>query len=1036
MLNAIVRFSLRFRGIVIALACALLGYGIFSLLSSSYDAFPDFAPPEVSVQTEAPGLSPEQVEVLVTQPIENSINGATGIGSLRSRSIQGLSDITVVFRSGTDIYRDRQLVAERLSAVANELPTGVQPPLMTPLTSSTAWVMEVDFTSDKQSLMDLRTIADWTIKPHILAVPGVAGVEVNGGDVRQLQFQFDPQRLMQYGVSVEDVIAAARQSTGVRGGGFIETANQRIVLQTEAPSATPAQLAGTVLVHHNGANVTLGDVARVQEAPAPRIGAASVAGKRGVSMIVDAAYGANTLDVTEGIDKALDELKPGLEAQGIVIHRDVLRAADFITVALHNVRDSLLIGGILVVVVLFLFLFNLRTAAISCTAIPLSLLAAVIALNKMGLSLNTMTLGGLSIAIGEVVDDAVIDVENIYRRLRENRSAPNPRSLFQVVFDASIEVRSAVVYATFAVILVFFPVLNMFGLAGNLFGPLGVAYIWAILASLIVALTVTPALSLILLGGRDLPPQEPPLVHWLKRGYEELLLRVERAPRVLVPATVGLLVVAGVGALFFLSSSFLPELREGNITVHMTAVPGTSLEESLRLGDRLTQALSQVPFVRSVAQRVGRAELGTDTMGTHESEIDVNLQAAKGTQVQTSQDQIRRILAEVPGAVLTSNSFLTERINETLSGYGAAVAVNVFGNDLDQMDRAAAQIARILAAIHGGAEVQLQSPPGMPEILVRLRKDGIARWGFDPLSVLDVVRTAYGSEIVGQTYEGNRVFDVSVLLASTKKPQVSELGELPLRNPDGKFVALSELADLQESSGRYVVLHEGARRVQTITCNVRGRSVDSFVQEARSRISSIKFPAGTYVSFAGTAAAQAQSLHELIVNSLLAGLGIILLLSVVMGNSRNLLLVLVNLPFALVGGVIAARLTGGDLSLGSLVGFVTLFGITLRNSIMLISHYEHLVESESMTWGLETALRGASERLAPILMTALVTGLGLLPLAIGSGDPGREVEGPMAIVILGGLVTSTLLNLLVLPTLALRYGRFEPRTLQNLRARA
>ena len=1025
MLNAIVGFSIRFRGIVIALACALLGYGIFSLLRSSYDAFPDFAPPQVSVQTEAPGLSPEQVEVLVTQPIENTINGATGIDSLRSRSIQGLSDVTVVFRAGTDIYRDRQLVAERLSAVANELPTGVQPPLMTPLTSSTAWVMEVDFTSDKQSLMDLRTIADWTIKPHILAVSGVAGVEVNGGDVRQLQFQFDPERLVQYGASVEDVLAAARAATGVRGGGFVETANQRIVLQTEAPSATPAQLAATVLVHHNGANVTLGDVARVQEAPAPRIGAASVGGKRGVSMIIDAAYGANTLEVTQGIDKALDELQPGLEAQGVSIHRDVLRAADFITVALRNVRDSLLIGGVLVVVVLFLFLFNLRTAAISCMAIPLSLLTAIIALNKMGLSLNTMTLGGLSIAIGEVVDDAVIDVENIYRRLRENRSAANPRSLFQVVFDASIEVRSAVVYATFAVILVFFPVLNMSGIAGNLFGPLGVAYIWAILASLIVALTVTPALSLILLGGRELPAQEPPIVHWLKHRYESLLLRVERAPGLLVPATVGLLVIGGVGSLFFLSSSFLPELREGNITVHMTAVPGTSLEESLRLGDRLTQALLQVPFVRSVAQRAGRAELGTDTMGTHESEIDVNLQAINGAQVQASQDQIRRILAQVPGAVLTSNSFLTERINETLSGYGAAVAVNVFGNDLDQLDREAAQIARILAGTPGGAEVQLQSPPGMPEILVRLRKDGIARWGFDPLSVLDVVRTAYGSEVVGQTYEGNRVFDVSVLLASSRRPQVSELGALPLRNPDGEFVALSELADLQESSGRYVVLHEGARRVQTITCNVRGRSVDSFVQEARRRISSIKLPAGSYVSFSGTAAAQAQSRHDLMVNSLLAGLGIILLLSVVMGNGRNLLLVLANLPFALVGGVIAAGATGGDLSLGSLVGFVTLFGITLRNSIMLISHYEHLVESEGMSWGLPTAMRGASERLAPILMTALVTGLGLLPLAIGSGDPGREVEGPMAIVILGGLVTSTLLNLLVLPTLALRYGRFE-----------
>lgn len=1026
MLNAIVRFSIRFRGIVIALSCALLGYGIFSLLRSPFDVFPDFAPPQVSLQTEAPGLSPEQVEVLVTQPIENAINGVPGIDSLRSRSVQGLSDVTVVFRSGTDIYRDRQVVAERLSTVASGLPTGVQPPLMTPLTSSTAWVMEVAFTSTSQSLMTVRAIADWTVKPRLLAVPGVAGVEIIGGEVRQLQFQFDPQRLMQYGVSVEDVIAAARQATGVRGGGFVDTPNQRIVLQTEGQSLTPAQLARTVLVHHNGSNVTLGDVARVQDAPAPQIGAASVSGKPGVSMIVDAAYGANTLEVTRGIDRALADLRPSLEAQGITIYPDVLRAADFIEVALDNVRDSLYIGAILVVVVLFLFLFNLRTAAISCTAIPLSLLAAVIALEKMGLSLNTLTLGGLSIALGEVVDDAVIDVENIYRRLRENRALPNPRSLFQVVFDASIEVRSAVVYATFAVILVFFPVLNMSGLAGSLFGPLGVAYIWAILASLVVALTVTPALSLVMLGGRDLPPQEPPIVHWLKRGYQALLLQVERVPLLLTSAVV-LLIVLGVGALFFLTSSFLPELREGNITVHMTAVPGTSLEESLRLGDRLMQALVQIPSVKSVAQRAGRAELGTDTNGTHQSEIDVNMQAANAAQVQTAQDGIRHVLAQVPGAVLTSNSFLTERINETLSGYGAAVVVNIFGNDLDELDRQAAQIARVLATVPGGSEVQVQSPPGMPEILVRLRKDDLVRWGFDPLTVLDVVRTAYGTEVVGQTYEGNRVFDVAVVLASGMRPQMTEIGVLPLRSPDGNFVTLSQLADIQESSGRYVVLHQGARRVQTITCNVRGRAVDSFVQEAQKRISGITLPPSTYVEFSGTAAAQAQSRRDLLLNSLLAGLGIVLLLSVVMGNYRNLLLVLANLPFALVGGVFAAGITGGNLSLGSLVGFVTLFGITLRNSIMLISHYEHLVEVEGMTWELDTALRGATERLAPILMTALVTGLGLLPLAIGSGDPGREIEGPMAIVILGGLVTSTLLNLLVLPTLALRFGRFTFR---------
>ncbi len=1026
MLNAIVRFSIRFRGIAIALACALLGYGIFSLSRVPYDVFPEFAPPEVSIQTEAPGLSPEQVEVLVTQPIENAINGVSGIDSLRSRSIQGLSVITVVFSSATDVYRDRQAVTERLSTVASELPTGVQPPLMTPLTSSTTWVMEVGLTSDHQSLMVVRTVADWTVKPRILAVHGVAGVEVVGGDVRQIQFQFDPRRLIQYGVNVEEVIAAARQATGVRGAGFVETPNQRIVLETEGQSLTAAQLARTVLVHHNGANVTLGDVARVADAPAPAIGAATVSAKPGVILIVDSAYGSNTLEVTHGIDAALSDLRSGLEAQGISLHPEVFRAADFIDVALHNMRDSLLVGAVLVVMVLFLFLFNFRTAAISCTAIPLSLLAAVIALDKMGLSLNTMTLGGLAIAIGEVVDDAVIDVENIYRRLRENRTAVNP-SPFQVVLDASIEVRSAVVYATFAVILVFFPVLSMSGLAGRIFGPLGVAYIWAILASLVVALTVTPALCILLLGERDLPTQEPPAVRWLKKGYHELLLRIERVPR-LVMAAVTVLVVLGIGTLFLSTESFLPELREGNITVHMTAVPGTSLQESLRLGNRITEALLKIPSVRSVAQRAGRAELGTDTMGTHESEIDVNMKAVNGAQVKAAQTGISRAISQLPGPLLTSNSFLTERINETLSGYRSPVVVNVFGNDLDQLDQEAGEIVRVLGNVRGVAQLQLQSPPGVPQIVVRLRKDDIARWGFDPVAVLDVVRTAYGSDVVGQIYEGNRVFNVSVVLAQGDRPRVSEIGALTLRSPDGSYVALSQLADIDESSGRYVILHQGARRVQTITCNVQGRAVASFVEEAKARISRLHLRAGTYVEFSGAAEAQARSRRDLLVDSLLAGLGILLLLSVVMGNYRNLLLVLTNLPFALVGGVLAAWITGGNLSLGSLVGFVTLFGITLRNSIMLISHYEHLVKVEGMTWGLDTVLRGASERLAPILMTALVTGLGLLPLAIGSGDPGREIEGPMAIVILGGLVTSTALNLLVLPTLSLRYGRFQKAT--------
>src|SRR5215831_4238382 len=961
MLNAIVRFSILFRGVVIALAVALLGYGVFSLYGASYDAFPNFAPPEVSVQTEAPGLSPEQVEVLVTQPVENAINGVPGISSLRSRSIQGLSDITVIFDLSTDVYRDRQMISERLSTLSSQLPAGVESPVMTPLTSSTGNIMEVDFTSSSQTLMSVRGAVDWTVKPRLLAVPGVAGIEIIGGEVRQLQVQFDPQRLIQYGVSVEDVIAAAKQATGVRGGGFIDTPNQRVVLQTEGQSITPAALARTVLFHHNGLNVTLGQVADVKDAPAPAFGAASVRGQRGVSIIIDAAYGSNTLAVTRAVDQALDGLRPNLEAQGIVIHSDVLRAADFIQIAVRNVRNSLYVGAVLVVVVLFLFLFDLRTAAISCVAIPLSLLTAVIATQKMGLSLNTMTLGGLAIAIGEVVDDAVIDIENIYRRLRENRSLPNPHSAFHVVLDASLEVRSAVVYATFAVILVFLPVLNMSGLAGSLFGPLAVSYIWAILASLVVALTVTPALSLLLLQNRDLPEHEPPVVHWLKRGYARFLIKTETRPGALILA-VALFVAAGVAALFFLSSSFLPDLREGNITVHMTAIPGTSLEESMRLGDRLTALLLKIPYVQSVAQRAGRAEVATDTNGIHESEIDVNMQAIDGAQVQDTQNGIRNVLAQVPGAILTSNSFLTERINETLSGYGAAVVVNVFGNDLEQLDREAAEIPRILAAIPGGAEIKAEAPPGMPEAQVRLRADDVARWGFDPVSVLDAVKTAYGGEIVGQTYEGNRVFEVAVRLAPNSRPAITQIGALPLRSPDGNFVTLSQLADVQQSSGRYVILHQGARRVQTITCNVRGRDVNSFVEEAKQRIARTTLPPGTYVEFSGTAAAQAQSRRDLLLNSLLAALGMILLLTIVVGNSRNLLLMLANLPFALVGGVFAAGITGVNLSLGSLVGFVTLFGITLRNSIMLISHYEHLVRTEGMEWNAETMLRGASER--------------------------------------------------------------------------
>ena len=1025
MLTAIVRFALRFRGIVLALALALLGYGLYTLTQAKFAVFPEFAPPMVSIQTEAPGLSPEEVELLVTQPIENAVNGVTGIESMRSRSIQGLSVITVVFQTGNNVYLERQLVAERLATLAGQLPSSVSTPVMTPLQSSTGDVLVLGLTSGKQSPMQLRTVADWTLRPRLLAVPGVASVTVFGSDVRQIQVQFHPEKLVQFNLSLSDVVAAAQKATGIQGAGFVENNNQRLILESGGQSVTPGQIASTVLLRQNGANVTLGQVADVREGAAPPFGAASIEGETGVILVVSAQYGANLLDVTGRVEQALDDMSPTLRQQGIDLHPDLFRPANFVNTSLYNIRISLLLGGSLVIVVLFLFLFDIRTAAISCTAIPLSLLASVVAMDKMGVTINIMTLGGLAIAIGEVVDDAVIDVENILRRLRENAARENPRPVFRVVLDASVEVRSAVVYATFAVALIFIPVLTLSGVAGRIFAPLGIAYIFSILASLVVALTVTPALSMLILGNHPPRREEPPVIHWLKRHYVSLLEHIERVPGLVIGSVI-VITLGGITALPFFSSSFLPELREGHYILHMQSAPGSSLNESLRAGREVTAALLKLPFVRSVSQRVGRAELSEDTWGPYYSELDIDLKPMGGEGQEAAERKIRGVLSQFPGISSSLMTFVSERMEETLTGYTAAVVVNIYGSDLDELDREAGQVARVLGAVPGAEEVQMQSPPGTPEIAVTLRRPAILHWGFDPVNVLTDIHTAYQGEQVGDVYEGNRVFPVTVILPPDDRTRIDLVSALPVRNPDGIYVALGQLANIYETSGRYVILHDGARRVQTITLNVAGGNVSTFVSNAQKQIAAkVKFAPGNYVEFGGTAEAQAQSRRDLLVHSILAALGIVLLLSVVLMNLRNLALVLVNLPFALVGGVLAVFATGGTLSLGAMVGFVTLFGITIRNSIMLISHYEHLVAEEGLHWEFATAVRGASERLAPILMTALVTALGLLPLAILSNAPGQEIEGPLAIVILGGLITSTALNLLVLPTLALRFGRFE-----------
>lgn len=1020
----VVGFSLRYRGVVMVLAALLTGYGVYVFTGARYDVFPEFAPPQVSIQTEAPGLAPEQVEVLVTQPIENSLNGVAGVQALRSQSIQGLSVITVTFDPASDIYRDRQNVGERLGALAASLPSGVKAPAMSPLTSSANVVLVIGLTSQQRSLMDLRTLADWTLKPRLLSVAGVAKVAVFGGEVKEFQIQVNAQRLAQYDLAFDDILDVARSATGVRGAGFIDNANQRILIQTQGQSLSADQLGRTVLRQQGGANLTLADVAQVRAAPEQPIGAAAVGGVPAVQLVISEQYGADTLAVTEAVERALAELRPVLEAQQVVLHADVFRPANFIQTATRNVRHSLVLGAVLVVVVVALFLFNWRTSAIALLAIPLSLLAAVTVLSHAGLSLNTMTLGGLAIAIGLLVDDAIIVVENVYRRLRENRHALTPVPVVRVVLDATLEVRSAVVYATLAIALVFLPVLTLTGLGGRLFSPLAVAYLLATLASLVVAITITPALCLTLLPHSTLSERDPPVARWLKEKYSALITGIELRYRTVI-TVVGLLTFMGSAALPFFGGSFLPELAEGHYIVHMSALPGTSLNESLRVGRQVSAELMALPFVRSIGQRVGRAEKADDTNGTHYSEFEVALKPLSGEEGEFAQADIRNVLTRFPGASFAVQTFLTERVEETLSGYAASVVVNVYGDDLDTLDADAQRLVRALQDVPGATEAQIQAPTGTPEIGVRLRPEALARWGVQAVDVLDAVQIAFQGTTVGQIYDGNRVFNVSVILPPNERNRIADVGALRLRSGAGAFVRLDQLADVFATSGRYAVLHEGARRVQIITCNVTGRDVASFVAEAKKRIAQeIRLAPGNYVEFGGTAAAQAASKRDLIVHSIVAAVAVGLMLWMVLGRANNLVLVLLNLPFALTGGVLAVFATGGGISLGALVGFITLFGITLRNSVMLLSHYEHLVVVEGRRWDPEAAVRGAVERLTPILMTALATALGLLPLAMSSGDPGHEIEGPMALVILGGLFTSTALNLLVMPSLALRYADF------------
>lgn len=1026
MLATLVRFSINYRGVVIAIAMLLMIYSLYQLSRAGLDIFPEFSPNLIVIQTEAPGYSTQQVEILVTRPIETTLSGLIGIDHVRSESIQGLSIVNIYFEEDTDIYRNRQLVSERLAGLINLLPEGVGPAVPVPMASSSATILTMGVTSSSKDMMELRSMVDWNLVPTILSVPGVADVNVFGGDIKQLQIQIDENKLRQYDIGINEVADAAKQATGIFGAGFIENSNQRLSLSLTGLPEQIDELAQVVVKHSDGVSITLGDVANIDYGAEPTFGAGSILGKEGIVLMVIGQYGANTLNVSNAVEEAIQGLDNIFSENDIKLHPTLFRPANYIERSVSSITGHLLIGGLFVVAVLAIFLFNFRTAFISVMAIPLSLLTAILVLLELGVNLNIMVIGGLAIALGEVVDDAIIDTENIFRRLRQNKLLSNPLPMKEVVYNASMEVRGSVVYASFIVALVFVPLLHLSGITGRLFAPLGMAYILSIMMSLLVALTVTPALCYLLLAKDKLKNIEPPLINMLQPYYEKSLTLISRSPYLVIISTI-LFCLSGLSVLPGIGGQFIPNLREGHYIVHTSSISGTSLQESVRVGNQVSKLFMDIPGVVSVSLWSGRAERGADTFGSHYSEFEVDLDTnLSGSEQQQVLDSIRDTLNNFPGLRYEAHNFLSERIHETISGYTTPIVVNIYGNDLDALDKKATEVAAVMKTIEGASSVQVQSSTPTPLLQIALRLDKLKEHGLAPLEVVDSIKTAFEGLSVAKYQEDNRIFNVVVSLPENKRQTPNDVRQLPIKTAGGLLLPLAEFADIRQQSGRYNILHQDGQRLQSITSNVVNRDIVSFMDDLEETVfAQVEFSAEIYPEFTGAAIEQAKAKEELIVLSSLVLAIVMMLIYIAIGSFRHVLLMLINLPFALVGGVIAVLITGGGLSVGSLVGFVTLFGITIRNSIMLVSHYQYLVQEEGLPWNLEVAIQGAKERLPSILMTALVTALAMLPIAINSDNPGREIMGPMAAIIIGGLASSTILNLLIMPAIMLKFGRFN-----------
>lgn len=1018
MLNKIIHFSLQNRLMVLVASVLLMVGGTYMAFHTEVDVFPDLNAPTVVVMTEAGGMAAEEVERLVTFPIETAVNGATDVRRVRSSSTTGFSVVWVEFDWDTDIYLARQIVSEKLSTVSGSLPDNVSQPVLGPQSSILGEVLIVGLTADSTSMLDLRTLADWTVRPRLLSTGGVAQVAVLGGDIKEYQILIHPDRMKHYGVSLSEVMAATRGMNQNTSGGVIYQYGNEYIVRGLVSENDVEKLAQSALRTAQGTTVTLADVADVRiGAQQPKLGVASERGKPAVLLTVTKQPNTGTIELTAKLEEAIKDLKKNMPGD-VHVSTDIFRQANFINSSIDNVQDSLIEGAIFVVIVLFMFLANVRTTVISLVTLPLSLLITLLVLHYMGLSINTMSLGGMAIAIGSLVDDAIVDVENVWKHLRQNRMLPveERRPVLDVVFDASREVRMPILNSTIIIMVSFVPLFFLSGMEGKMLIPLGIAFIVSLFASTVVALTLTPVLCSYLLGGRkgsDSLPKEAFVAVWLKKYYETALLWVLGHKKIVTGGT-AVLLVAAIGFFFTLGHSFLPSFNEGSFTINISSLPGISLEESDNIGRRAEKLLLTVPEIKTVARKTGRAELDEHALGVNVSEIEAPFELKDRTHAEVLSD-VRKKLSVLTGVNIEIGQPISHRIDAMLSGTQANIAIKLFGDDLNRMFLIGNEIKESVASVEGIADLNVEQQIERPELKIVPRRDMLRKYGITLPEFAEFVSVCMAGETVSQVYESGKSFNLVVRVDEDDRKTMERIEDMMIDTADGQRIPLAEVADVVSAKGPNTINRENVKRKIVVSANTSGRDLRSVVNDIQDRIErEIKLPEGYHIEYGGQFESEQAASRTLMITSLMSIVVIFLLLYMQFKNSFESGVIMLNLPLALIGGVFALVFTTGEVSIPAIIGFISLFGIATRNGMLLISRYNALRNEDGLTVR-ESVLHGSLDRLNPILMTALSSALALVPLALRGGLPGNEIQSPMAKVILGGLLTSTFLNAFVLP---------------------